>query len=219
MRKINHLVPRSVLALGVLFTLSRAAFAGPALICHSFDAGDAPVLPWSSGSTWNSPDPSYDIERLTADTMRLLSADAPIMARMETLRRATIYATKDRRITAELLSAVLGRALTTAADGSRDSLAWFDAGYLIETYRQASLVYRWDMLSGAERSAWTLRSEPEALDGYRFVRKAIDLEDSNAEMEFAASLMKEGAASAEHRRRAVAGANAGSLLARNLDNR
>lgn len=75
------------------------------------------------------------------------------------------------------------------------------------------------MLSDSERSAWTLRSEPEALDGYRFVRKAIDLADADPEMEFAASLMREGTASAEHRRRAVAGAKTGSLLARNLDGR
>jgi hypothetical protein len=39
---------------------------------------------------------------------------------------------------------------------------------------------------------------------------------SSAEMEFAASLMKDGPAAAEHRRRAVAGAKAGSLLAKNL---
>ena len=40
----------------------------------------------------------------------------------------------------------------------------------------------------------------------------------NPEMEFAASLMKEGATSAEHRRRAQAGAAPGSLLAKNLRN-
>jgi len=54
------------------------------------------------------------------------------------------------------------------------------------------------------------------VDGYALVVKAIALAGTSAEMEFAASLMKEGAASAEHRRRAVAGARAGSLLAKNL---
>ena len=39
---------------------------------------------------------------------------------------------------------------------------------------------------------------------------------TNPEMEFAASLMKEGPVSTEHRRKAMAGAKAGSLLARNL---
>ncbi|MGH9162842.1 MAG: hypothetical protein ACRD2X_23000, partial [Vicinamibacteraceae bacterium] len=195
MEKRSNVVSRSVLALTALLVLSPAAYAGPPLVCHAFDTGDGAVLPWASGATWNSPAPSYDVQQLT---------------RMENLRRATIYAAKDPRIAAELLNAVLGRALTAAADGSGNSLAWFDAGYLIESYRQASRVYRWDMLSGAERAAWTLRSEPQSLDGYRFVRKAIELSDSDAEMEFAASLIKEGPASAEHRRRAVAGARTGS---------
>ena len=53
-------------------------------------------------------------------------------------------------------------------------------------------------------------------DGYSFVQKAIRLARSNAEMEFAASLMKGGPTSEEHRRRAIAGAMAGSLLAKNL---
>jgi hypothetical protein len=47
------------------------------------------------------------------------------------------------------------------------------------------------------------------------VTKALQLAPS-PEMEFAASLMKEGSASANHRRRAAAGAPAGSLLAKNL---
>jgi len=192
-----------------------AAEAGPPLICHPFEAGKASLLPWASGQGWNTPDRSYDVQRLAADTVRLLSPDMPVLARMENLRRATIYAAQDKQVAAELLTAVLGRTLSSAAKDERDALAWFDAGYLIESYRQASHIYKWDMLAGAERVAWNLRREP-ALDGYAFVRKAIHLAGGQAEMEFAASLMKDGPVSAEHRRRAVTGAPAGSLLARNL---
>jgi hypothetical protein len=204
-----------VLGLAAMLVLPRPALAGPPLLCHPFDAGKASLLPWGAAQGWNTPDRSYDVQKLTGDTVRLLSADAPVLARMENLRRATIYASQDRRVAAELLAAVLGRALTAAAGGPPNQLAWFDAGYLVETYRQASHIYKWDMLSGSERSAWMLRAEPAALDGYSFVRKALQL-GSIPEMEFAASLMKEGAAAAEHRRRAAAGASAGSLLARNL---
>ncbi len=63
---------------------------------------------------------------------------------MENLRRATIYAARDRKAAAELMSALMKRA---EAGGSRDALAWFDAGYLVESYRQASHIYKWDMLS------------------------------------------------------------------------
>jgi len=188
-------------ALGLAF--SGAAEAGPPLICHPFDAGTASVLPWGSGPGWNTPDRAYDVRRLTSDTLRLLDARTPILARMENLRRATIYATKDRRVAAELLAAVLGRALASEARGSRDALAWFDAGHLVESYRQASHIAGGDMLSGT-------------IDGYRFVQRALELTGSSAEMEFAMSLMTEGTVSAAHRRRAEAAAPIGSLLARNL---
>src|SRR5262245_19579444 len=110
----------------------------------------------------------------------------------------------------------MNRAISEAARGSRDSLAWFDAGYLIETYRQATSIYKWSMLGDAEKTAWTLRTEPIGVDGYAFVRKALEIAGTNPEMEYAASLMKEGRASAEHLRRAVAGAPGGSLLAKNI---
>ena len=209
----QHLT-RALLALGVLVTVAGAAEAGPPLICHAFDAGSAPLLPWAKGQSWDSPDASYDVTRLTADTLRLLSADAPILARMENMRRATIYAARNREAAGELMSAVLKRA--QAASGSNDPLAWFDAGYLVESYRQASHIYKWDMLSKGDRAKWTLRDEPNGVDGYALVQKAITMTGSSAEMEFAASLMKDGPAAAEHRRRAVAGAKAGSLLAKNL---
>ena len=186
----QHLT-RTLLALGVLVAVAGTAEAGPPLICHAFDAGSAPLLPWAKGQSWDSPDASYDVTRLTADTLRLLSADAPILARMENMRRATIYAARNREAAGELMSVVMKRA-------------------------EASHIYKWDMLTKVERTKWTLRDEPNGVDGYALVQKAITMTGSSAEMEFAASLMKDGPAAAEHRRRAVAGAKAGSLLAKNL---
>jgi hypothetical protein len=205
---------RTVLALAFLLAAAAIAEAGPPLICHPFDAGTASLLPWGRGQGWNTPDRSYDVNRLTADTLRLLSADAPILARMENLRRATIYASQNRVMADALMSAILAR--TKAPGASSDPLAWFDAGFLVESYRQASHIYKWDMLTGSDRTKWTLRDAPAGVDGYALVVKAIALAGASAEMEFAASLMKDGAVSAEHRRRAVAGARAGSLLAKNL---
>jgi hypothetical protein len=193
---------RSLVALGLVLSIAGVAEAGPPLICHPFDAGAAQLLPWGQGQGWNTPDRSYDVRQLTADTLRRLSPDAPILARMENLRRATVYAGGDRQVAAELLSALVARA--QSPEGSRDALAQFDAGYLVESYRQASHIYKWDMLTTAERA------------GYLLVTRAITLSGGNPEMEFAASLMKDGPAGAEHRRRAMAGAKAGSLLAKNL---
>jgi len=208
---------RITAAAAIALALAAAAEAGPPPICHPFDAGTASLLPWAAtGQNWNAPNRSYDIKNLTRDTLRLLSPDAPILARMENMRRATIYAGQDERVAAELLTAMLARVQADAGKG-RDSLAWFDAGYLVETYRQATHIYKWDMLGGAEKSAWTLRSEPAGVDGYAMVKKALMLAGS-PEMEFAASLMTQGTIAAEHRRHAAAGATPGSLLAKNLAN-
>jgi hypothetical protein len=74
------------------------------------------------------------------------------------------------------------------------------------------------MLAGAEPLLVTFRGGHDGAEGYGLVLKALQLAGQNAEMEFAASLMQRGTVAAEHRRRAVAGAAHGSLLARNLAN-
>ena len=204
-----------VLALTALLTIPAIVEAGPPLICHPFQTGNAAVLPWGDGPGWNSPARGYDVQRLTADTLRLLSSNAPILARMENMRRATIYAARDSTIAYELLSTVLARALSSAASGSPDPQSLFDAGYLIESYKQAVVLQRENILSATHRSGASAAGDL-AVDGYAMVVRAIALSGGSADMEFAASLMKSGLVSAEHLRRATAAAPTGSLLARNL---
>jgi hypothetical protein len=187
----------SALAVGLLLAMPAASEAGPPLICHPFQTDGAVLLPWGDGSSWNTPDRNYDVRNLAQDTMRLLSPTALVLARMENIRRATIYAARDRNAADQLLAAVLARAQSPQADAQ----ALFDAGYLIESYKQAVHLHR--------------RAAPTQ-DGYAMVRRAIATSGESSEMEFAASLMTQGAVSDAHRRRAQAGASAGSLLARNL---
>jgi hypothetical protein len=71
------------------FPTSRAG--GPPLLCHPFDINNARSLPWS-GSEWRGVDKNYNINRLVDDTLGLLAPETPVMVRMETLRRATVYA-------------------------------------------------------------------------------------------------------------------------------
>lgn len=196
--------------------LPRQAFAGPPLVCHPFQTGSAALLPWGPGPGWNTPARGYDVERLTADTLGLLTPEAPVLARMENMRRAVLYASRDRRVAGELLAAVFSRALTAAAEGRADRLAWFDAGYLVETFRHARHAFEWNMLSPAERATWRLGATPDDLDGYAMVRKALTLGPPSPDMEFAASLMTQGEVSRAHSGRARAAAPEGSLLARNL---
>jgi hypothetical protein len=195
MRTISKYAPALLgsLAVAMVLTTVESVQAGPPLICHRFDTGGAPSLPWGTGDGWDAGLPSYDISRLTADTLRLLTPAAPIRARMETLRRATLYAARDPRAARELLATVLARALDTAARGKIDADALFDAGYLVESYRQASHVYRWNMLDGADRAKWVLKDEPAGLDGYAWVLRAASLAGDHKDMAYAASLMKDAA--------------------------
>jgi hypothetical protein len=193
----------------LMLAMAGPAEAGPPLLCDPFDAGSARVLPWSTSvASWNAPDPSYDVKRLVDDTLGLLTPDMPVLARMENMRRATIYATRDRDVARALLDAVIAR--TNATDAN--ALAWFDAGYLIETYRQAAHVARYDMLNSQDQRRWTLTTEPRT-DGYALVRKALAMSGTNAGMEFAAALMTTGETSQAHRRRALAAATPDSALA------
>jgi hypothetical protein len=186
------------------------AFAGPPLICHPFETRGGTLLPWgatsTSGTQWNAPLGTYKVANLTADVITLLDNDAPVIARMENMRRATIYATKDPAVARDLLEAVMAR--TGKTDGAQ---AWFDAGYLIESYRQAEAIR-------ADRGqAWAAVDALTRTGGYGFVKKAIGMTSGpHAEMEFAASLMTQGAAASEHRARASAAAVSGSALAANL---
>ena len=177
--------------------------AGPPLLCHPFEttAGSA-LLPWGSGPGWNTPNPAYDVRRLPDDLQRLLSPGAPVLARMENIRRAVIYAWDHPRVADGLIAALRARAASaTPASGREGALALFDAGYLLETYRQGAHRHR--------------RTDVPA--GYEMVRRAIAMAGGSAEMEFAASLMIEGERAKTHLRRARAADPAESLLAKNID--
>jgi len=195
--------------------IAQAAHAGPPLICHPFTTDNAPSLPWTGERTWRATEASYDVGRLTADTLALLGPDIPVIARMETLRRATIYAASSPRAANELLRTLLTVAEALARDPQTAALAEFDAGYLIESYRQQSEIDKTDMLAAFARSSGVPLG---TLYGYVMVEKAIAMRPRDvAAMEFAASLMTtDKAAARRHQSNASAGAAPGSALAANI---
>jgi hypothetical protein len=204
----------------------QAALAGPPLICHPFDIGNARSLPWT-GSEWRAVDKNYDINRLVADTFGLLTPETPVLVRMETLRRATVYglwsmidrkvgySVKDAAVANELLSRLKARVPEPGAksDKKTTAIALFDYGYLVESYKQAG-----DGSQGVKIASGT--------DGYGFIVKAIALRGGDPEMELAAALASADLprgprtplrdAHFAHLQKAAAGAQDGSLLARNL---
>jgi hypothetical protein len=216
-----------IVLLGLAATLAFAQWlvAGPPLICHALDIGSAKSLPWSDDLTlWNvNGSASYDRSHLIADTLELLTRSTPVIVRMETIRRATLYANKDPLVAKELLLKVRARALAAEKSGRPDALAWFDAGYLVECYKQANLSYR-----KLDSGGWepVIRPNPaSSLDGYAWVKKAISLRGEDPEMEFAAALIttegpsEQRAHRVEHASRAIAGAAGDPLLSANLNTR
>jgi hypothetical protein len=205
----------SVLVVAGVLLLQSAALAGPPLICHPFNIGDARSLPFQ-GPSWNRVDPGYDTRHLLDDTAALLTNETPVIVRMETLRRATLYSRNDAALAAALFERIKARADKFPADNRERAavLARFDLGYLAETYREAMLV------SGQDKTFWDFKQKaPEGIDGYSLVVKAI-AQGGEPEMEFAAAVIASdrriGANYQEHLQRALAAAKPGTLLAKNL---
>ncbi len=185
-----------------LVALTTFALAGPPMVCHKIEIGNAKTLPWVD-LNYRKGNSGYDLTHLTSDTLAILDSDTSVLVHMETLRRATIYARQDSQVAKQLITQLQARANTSNA-----ALAWFDLGYLAETYKQ-----------------WIGKGEPNpasGVDGYGFVTKAIAMRGADPEMEFAASLITLVNHESDHDahvQKAFAGAKADALLAQNLDSR
>lgn len=199
---------RTLLALAAASLLTATmAHAGPPLICHPYTIGAAKSLP--GGADWHGTDKTYDTKNLHADTLALLTADTPVLVRMETLRRAAIYATSElknwgRGYTAEERALGLGlleklQARVKDAPVANRALALFDAGFFAETLRQTGM-------------------EP-GLDGFALLTQAAQLRPNDPEMNFALAVASVHPERKEHRdylSRARTAAKDRPLLAANV---
>lgn len=216
--KLKNKISLGLAVLAALCALPQAVVAGPPLICHPIDIGQAKSLPWTSDS-WNlSGKENYDVSRLVDDTLALLTPNTPALVRMETLRRATLYAQKDSMVAKQLFMRLKTRALTARGESPGDALAWFDYGYLVETYKQTGWMPG-RQSAGAGNSA-TAAALVTRVDGYPWLEKAIKLRGEDPQMEFAAALITLGGSTypghQAHLQRALDGAKADPLLAKNL---
>src|SRR6267378_1727550 len=160
----------AIVLVAAVLCFANVALAGPPLICHTIEIGQAKSLPWISHN-WNlSGGENYDTKNLVRETLEILAPDTPVLVRMETLRRATLYARKDPVAAKELLARLHARATSAESSGHPDGLAWFDVGYLAETYKQW-IGQKWMRFSADEQN-------PAAgVDGYAMVKKALALRD------------------------------------------
>jgi hypothetical protein len=186
--------------LGLLATMF-VVEAGPPLICHPYNIGDAKSLPWSTASGgWDDVDPVYNIQNLAKDTLAILDQSPTVLVRRETLRRAVLYGAKDHAAARALLAQLKDREMAAPAARS-----YFDYGYFLSSLNQIQWLYKEDLTAG--------------VDGYQFVEKALALEPDSAEMHFAAAIMATSPARPSERDAHLARARAAksdALLARNL---
>jgi hypothetical protein len=193
------------------------AMAGPPLLCHPYDIGDARSLPWDGAGAWWHGQSGYDPSHLVADTTALLTPSTPVVVRMETLRRAVIYASPDPKVAQALLQTFTERARAAEQSGRADALAYLDAAYVSGAFREMVLVG--ESPEGRARAAG---ARTLTLDGteYTLIQKALALRPDDATIHFAAALIAADtnrAAYAAHAAKARAGVSRDRLLARNID--
>ncbi len=215
-RNARASVSASVL-LGVI-AIASPAIAGPPLLCHPFNIGTSPSLPWSESSGWRDGRADYNVTNLPADTVALLGPSVPVVVRMETLRRAAIYASRDSEIATQLLVRLTDRIRSqTRQAGRPDPIALLDAAYFAEALKQIGDLGSVPEFKGR---AGAIRAVAADVDGYGMVQKSLILRPGDAGLEFAAALIaagKDRAAYEEHARNARAGAKEDILLTLNLD--
>ena len=203
------------IAPGLLATaaLSTTHLAGPPIMCHPLDIGDAKSLPFGKDAFATAR--GYNAKRVVEETLGILkTADSPLV-RMETLRRATVYLHEDRDAATELLAKLAWIALDADASGKTEwaATAWFDAGFAAACYDQMGVDLDWNP------------GVADGIRGYAWMRQALAMapDDRKSAFEFAAALMTTPAmnpdAADEYRRHvyaAATGAEKDSLLEKNL---
>ena len=214
MHRFRHALP---LAAVVLMVTASTAQAGPPLLCHPFEIGDARSLPWDGG--WSEGRSDYNVSNLVSDTEAILTPTTAVIVRMETLRRAALYASRDAAAAGRLLDMVNARAAAaerTGASTPASALALFDAGYLQATYQQISQLAG---EAGLGKRSRTIARVIGNADGKPLLNRTIALRPDDGAVRFAAALVAasgDRSAYAEHAAKAREGAARDALLAKNI---
>jgi hypothetical protein len=158
-----------------LCSAAASSFAGPPIMCHQLEIGSAQCLPLGAGPL--EAKRGYESKGLVRDTLALLKDESSPLVRMETLRRATVYARADGKLAAELLSRLTARALDAAAgkDPGARAAALFDAGFLAVCYGEMNVEvgYKPGVAEGVQGYAW-IRSALESVPAEGGDRAAME---------------------------------------------
>ena len=217
MTRVSMRCVTGFLTLVALAATADVAMAGPPLLCHPFDIGTAKSLTWDNSHGWQGRVGATSMKTLVADTEALLTPDTPVIVRMETLRRAALYASTDAQVATELFTRFQARAASAKSGG----LETFDEGYLIETFRQISDMHGWKRDDGSTIQFAALKSMIGKANGEAMIQQTLAASNGEPALEFAAALIAasykgRNADYTKHAQKARAGAAQDPLLAKNL---
>ena len=149
-----------------------------------------------------------------ADTETLLTPSTPTIVRMETLRRASIYASRERALAEQLIAAMMRRVRAADQAGAPDALALFDAGYVVEAMSELEQFgLHMKAFAGLERE---LAGITHSFESRPLLERSATLRPGDASIEFALGLISRAAESEAHLQKARAAAGQDALLANNL---
>ena len=196
----------ALIATILVATITLTLTAGPPLICHPYEIGNANCLPWGK-DRWEAP---RQLKRnLVEQVLDRLDATMPAIVRMETIRRAVIAAGNDGSVVGrELVARLMARALDAEAAGRTEAMAWFDVGFLVQSMDQFNVCY----VRGLGVN--------DNIVGYAWIARGLQLRGTDdPQMNFAAALVTalyDPDKSAKHMDIARAGAVKDRLLAANI---
>jgi hypothetical protein len=199
-------------AIAVL-ALAAPALAGPPFLCHPFEIGTSASLPWNERD-WLGVRADYDVRRVVADTEALLTPSTPTLVRMETLRRAALYASHDRAVAERLIAVLMARVRAADRAGSPDAMASFDAGYVVEALSEIEQFgHLMSDLAGRERE---LAGVTRGFDSRALLEQSAALRPRDGSIAFALVLVSPTRDKDARLVQARAGAKDDRLLASNL---
>jgi hypothetical protein len=214
----RHPLRAAVAAIVLLvgLTVARPALAGPPLLCHPFNIEGARSLPWNDTGEWLQGRTDYDLKSLVADTDALLTSSTPVIVRMETLRRAAIYASRDRDVAGRLLSSLTERVKDAGTAPRARSLALLDLAYVTEALREITYLDGKPEFHGSAQRIKPLIADS---DGYAMAKASLAAQPDEPALEFAVALIaadRDRAGYEAHAARAKAGAKRDHLLSLNI---
>jgi hypothetical protein len=190
------------------------ALAGPPFVCHVFDIGAAKSLPWGAVNNFMGMRDDYDLHRVVGDTEQLLTPSTPTLVRMETLRRAALYASRDRAVADQLLASMMGRVRAADQAGHPDALALFDAGYVVEALSELEQFgIHMKAFAGLER---VLAGVTYSYEARPLLERSAALRPDDASIQFALGLMSRAPENEARFKKARTAAREDALLASNL---